>query len=299
MDRLDSMNVFVNVVSLGSFSAASRELRMPLPTVSRRVAELESRLRTKLLVRSTRKLVLTPAGESYLVACKRILDEVAEAERAASGQYLTPRGELILTAPIVFGRLHVIPVVAEFLKLHDEVDVRLVLADRPLNLIDDHLDVAVRIGALPDSQLVAKRIGEIRSVLCASPAYLKQHGTPRSPEQLASRHCITFAGLSGADTWSFTPSTNVHVRSRLVVNTAEAAIDAALAGLGITRVLSYQIADAVKAKRLVTILRRHEPPPSPVNLIYLPELRLTAKVRAFIDFATARLRARLLKDASS
>jgi len=293
MDRIDSMNVFVSVVSQGGFSAASRHLRIPLPTVSRRVSELESHLGTKLLVRSTRKIVLTPAGESYVIACRRILEELAEAERAASGQYLVPKGELALTAPVVFGRLHVLPIVAEFLKRHTEVDVRLVLADRTLNLIDDHVDLAVRIGTLPDSQLVATRVGQIRSVVCASPAYLEERGTPSAPGHLASHDCITFAGLGGSQAWTFDSGESVHVRSRLSVNTAEAAIDAALAGVGLTRVLSYQIADAVKAGKLVRVLKRHEPPPSPVHLIYFSELRLTAKIRAFIDFATPRLRARL------
>jgi DNA-binding transcriptional LysR family regulator len=293
MDRIDSMKVFVSVVSQGSFSAASRQLRMPLPTVSRKVSELESHLGTKLLVRSTRRIALTPAGESYVSACKRILEELAEAERAASGQYLVPKGELVMTAPIVFGRLHVLPVVTEFLKRHPEVDVRLMLADRTLNLIDDHVDLAVRIGTLPDSQLVATRLGQIRSVVCASPAYLEKRGTPRTPRQLASHDCITFAGLGSSQAWTFASGEAVRIRSRLSVTTAEAAIDAALAGLGLARVLSYQIADAVAAEKLVTVLKRHEPPPSPVNLLYLPELRLTAKVRAFIDFATPKLRTRL------
>ena len=294
MDRFDSMAVFACVVSRGSFSAASRELRMPLPTVSRKVSDLESRLKTKLLVRSTRKLVLTEAGESYLVDCKRILEEVAEAERAASGEYRAPRGELVVTAPVVLGRRHVLPVVAELLRKHPEVDVRLVLADRALNLIDDRLDVAVRVGALPDSHLVAIRVGEVRSVVCASPTYLREHGIPKSPDHLRSHHCVTFAGLAGPEAWTFRGGQSAEIRSRLIVNTAEAAIDGALAGLGLARVLSYQVADAVKAGKLVTVLKRHEPPPSPVNLIYLPEMRVTAKIRAFIDLAVPKLRTRLL-----
>src|SRR5687767_4909387 len=185
MDRIESMSVFVAVASAGSFSGASRQLRMPLPTVSRRVSDLESHLHAKLYVRSTRKLVLTDAGQSYLLACQRILEQIAEAERGASGHYSVPRGELFVTAPIVFGRLHVLPVVTEFLRTHPHVDVRLVLSDRALNLIDDRLDLAVRIGALPDSSLVASRIGRISRVVCASPAYLDQHGVPRSPGDLS------------------------------------------------------------------------------------------------------------------
>ena len=179
MDRIDSMSVFVAVVAAGSFSAASRELRMPLPTVSRKVAEIESHLNAKLLVRSTRKLVLTEAGQAYVEDCKRILEAVAEAERTASGQYNAPQGELTITAPIVFGRLHVLPV-ADFIRGYARVDVRLLLTDRTLNLVDDRLELAVRIGTLPDSRLVASKIGQIRRVVCASTRYLG-HAARRKP----------------------------------------------------------------------------------------------------------------------
>lgn len=293
MDRFESMSVFVTVVSAGSFSAASRQLRMPLPTVSRKVSELESHLKARLLVRSTRRLVLTDVGESYVADCKRILEEVAEADRGASGEYNAPQGELILTAPIVFGRLHVLPVTAEFLAAYPQVDVRLEMADRPLNLIDEHLDMAVRIGTVPDSRLVAMRIGQIRSVVCASPTYLEEHGVPKSPEDLVQQDCVTFAALTGAESWTFRAEQSVRVHTRLVVNTAEAAIDGAIAGVGFARVLSYQIAEAVKTGKLAIVLKRFEPPPLPVSLIYIRETRLTAKLRAFIDFAAPRLRARL------
>lgn len=293
MDRFESMSVFVTVVSAGSFSAASRQLRMPLPTVSRKVSELESHLKARLLVRSTRKLVLTEAGESYVADCKRILAEVAEADRGASGEYNAPQGELIVTAPVVFGRLHVLPIVAEFLAAYPLVDVRLVLSDRSLNLIDESLDMAVRIGTVPDSRLVATRVGQIRSVVCASPAHLDKHGVPRSPEDLLKHDCVTFAGLTGADYWTFREQQSIRVHSRLIVNTAEAAIDGAIAGIGFARVLSYQIAEAVKAGALTIVLKKFEPPPLPVSLLYIRETRLTAKLRAFIDFAAPRLRARI------
>lgn len=292
MDRLESMSVFVAVVAAGSFSAASRQLRMPLPTVSRKVAEIESHLKAKLLVRSTRKLVLTEAGQAYVEDCRRILDAVTEAERGASGQYNAPQGELTVTAPIVFGRLHVTPVVTEFLRAYERVDVRLLLADRALNLVEDQVDLAVRIGPLPDSRLVASKVGQIRRVVCASPAYLKERGTPRAPRELLNHDCVTFAGLTDAGAWSFSEET-VRVRSRLTTSTAEAAIDASAAGLGLTCTLSYQIADAVQAGRLAVVLRKFEPPPLPVNLIYVHESRITAKLRAFIDYAAPRLRARL------
>ncbi len=293
MDRLESMSVFVAVVAAGSFSAASRQLRMPLPTVSRKVAEIESHLNAKLLVRSTRKLVLTEAGQAYVEDCKRILEAVTEAERGASGQYNAPQGELTITAPIVFGRLHVLPVVAEFLREYARVDVRLLLIDRALNLVEDRLDLAVRIGALADSRLVASKVGQIRRVVCASPGYLEEHGTPKTPQDLLKHECVTFTGLTDAGSWGFRDHQTVRVRSRLTTSTAEAAIDATLAGVGLTCTLSYQIADAVKAGQLAVVLRKFEPPPLPVSLIYVHESRITAKLRAFVDFAAPRLRARL------
>lgn len=293
MDRFESMTVFASVAAAGSFSGASRHLRMPLPTVSRKVSELEAHLSARLFVRSTRKLELTEVGETYLVACKRILEEMAEVDRAASGEYNAPQGELMLTAPIVFGRLHVVPLLAEFLKKHLAVNAHLSLTDRPLNLVDDHMDLAVRIGELPDSSLIAARVGHIRRVVCASPAYLRERGAPRSPAALASHDCVTFSGLESADTWTFREGRSVRVRSRMVVTTAEAAIDGALAGVGLTRVLSYQVADAVRSGALSLVLRKFEPEPLPVSMVYVRDRRLTGKLRAFLDFATPRLRARL------
>jgi DNA-binding transcriptional LysR family regulator len=293
MDRFESMSVFVAVVAAGSFSAASRQLRMPLPTVSRKVAEIESHLDAKLLVRSTRKLVLTEAGQAYVADCKRILEAVTEAERGASGQYNAPQGELAITAPIVFGRLHVVPVLTEFLRAYARVDARLLLLDRPLNLIEDRLDLAVRVGPLPDSRLVASKIGQIRRVVCASPEYLKERGTPKTPHDLLKHECVTFAGLTDAGSWTFRDNESAPVRSRLTASTAEAAIDATVAGIGLTCTLSYQVADAVKAGRLIVLLRRFEPAPLPVSLLYVHESRITAKLRAFVDFAAPRLRARL------
>jgi DNA-binding transcriptional LysR family regulator len=290
MDRLEAMSVFLSVVAHGSLSAASRHLGVPLPTVSRRISELESHLNAKLLLRSTRKLALTEVGKAYVVACKRILDDVAEAERSAAGQYDAPQGELIVTAPTVFGRRHVLPLTAEFLKQHAQVDVRLILTDRSLNLIEAELDLAVRIGTLPDSRLVAIPLGELRSVVCASPAYLRARGTPQAPEQLASHACITLPALAGIDAWTFRDNQSVHVRSRLVVNAAEAAIDAAIAGVGFARVLAYQAAPAIRAGELTIVLDAFEPAPLPVNLLYVKEARLTAKLRRYLDFVTPRLR---------
>jgi DNA-binding transcriptional LysR family regulator len=296
MDRLESMTLLVAAVEAGSLSAAARRLHVPPATMSRKVSELESHLRTRLLVRSTRRLGLTEAGRSYVEACKRILEDVAEAERAAAGEYRVPRGELVVAAPIVFGRLHLVPVIAEFLLAHGEIDVRLALADRMVSLFEERVDVAVRIGELPDSSLIATRVGSIRRVACASPAYLARRGTPRSPDELRAHDCVTFDALGSASAWSFTigkSESAIAVRSRLVVNTAEAAVDATIAGAGVTRVLSYQVADALRTGALAVVLEDFEPAAWPVSLIYPGGRLLPLKVRAFLDFAAPRLKAAL------
>lgn len=297
MDRLDAMSVFSAIVDGGSLSAAGRRLNLPLATVSRKLADLEAHLKTRLLTRSTRRLELTDAGRDYLEACRQILEQVDEAERAAAGAYARVQGRLVVAAPIVFGRLHVVPVAAAFLELHPEVDIQLRLGDRNVNLIEEHVDLALRIGDLPDSSLVATPLGSVRRVVCASPAYLERHGTPQSPDELGAHHCISFDGLEAAEAWAFSGADGrrhpVRVRSRLTVSTADAAIAAATAGLGLTRVLSYQVADALHDGRLVRVLPAHEPPAVPASLIYPGQGRLPMKTRAFIDFATGQLRSRL------
>ena len=197
------MSVFAAIVDGGSLSAAGRRLNVPLATVSRKLADLEAHLKTRLITRSTRKLVLTDAGRDYLDACRQILEQVDEAERAASGAYAKVKGQLVVAAPVVFGRLHVVPVAAAFLEPHPEVDIQLRLGDRNVNLIEEHVDVALRIGDLPDSNLVATQVGTIRRVVCASPAYLKRFGTPQSLGDLAAHRCITFDGLEAASAWIF------------------------------------------------------------------------------------------------
>jgi DNA-binding transcriptional LysR family regulator len=296
MDRFESMSVFVAVVEGQGFSAASRRLGMPLATVSRKVSELEDQLRVKLLNRSTRKVTVTESGQQFFEACRRILSDLGEAERAASGEYSAPRGELILTTPIVFGRLHLVPIVVEFLRAYQEVDVQMRLVDRIVDLLDEHIDLALRIGELPDSSMIAVRIGSIGRVVCASPAYLAAHGVPAHPSELASHEAVTFAGLSSAREWPFRIGTSTEmfaVRSRFTVTTAEAAVDAAIAGAGITRLLSYQAAAAVLDGRLVILLRDYEVDPSPVSLVYPSGRLVPLKLRAFLDFAAPRLKARL------
>lgn len=296
MDRFESMSTLLAAVEGGSLSAASRKLGMPLATVSRKVSELEAHLRTRLINRTSRRLMLTDAGRSYVAACKRILEDIGEAERAAAGEYMAPRGDLTVTAPIVFGRLHVLPVVIEFLKAYPDIDIRVALADRVVNLREDDINLAIRIGELPDSSLVATRVGAIRRVVCGSPAYFAHRGTPKSPGELSTHDCITFDGLMSPDAWKFAVGksiVSVAIHSRLTVNTAEAAIDAAIAEVGITRVLSYQVASALRAGTLALALREFEPKPWPVSLVYAGQGLLPLKLRAFLDFAAPRLKARL------
>ncbi|EJZ20719.1 LysR family transcriptional regulator [Rhizobium sp. Pop5] len=296
MDRLDAMTVLLAVVEQGSLSAASRHLRSPLATISRKVSELEAHLNAQLLQRTNRKVALTEAGRSYVEAAREILDRVEEAERTAAGEYSAPKGELTMTAPIVFGRLHVLPVVVDFLKAYPDINLRLVLGDRLSNLVEDHIDVALRIGNLPDSNLIATRLGAIRRTAYASPDYLSRHAAPGHPSDLTAHDCITFDSMASTVSWTFTEGNRdltVPIRPRLAVTTAEAAVDATVAGLGITRILSYQAAGAETAGLLVPLLQDFEPPPAPVHLVYPTQGLIPLKLRALIDFATPRLRATL------
>jgi DNA-binding transcriptional LysR family regulator len=296
MDRLEAMSVLLNVVETGSLSAASRRIGMPLATVSRKVSELEGHLGTRLINRTSRRISLTEAGQSYVESCRRILEQVAEAEQQVQGEFRVPRGHLVITTPVVFGRLHVLPVAVEFLKSYPEISIRIVQLDRVVNLLEEHVDLAVRIAELPDSSLVARRVGEIRRVLCASPAYFAQRGVPNRPEDLGTHDCVSFENIASPTIWTFQDGQSeisVPIQSRLVVNTAEAAIDAAIAGGGMTRVLSYQVSDAVAAGTLATCLEGFEPRPWPVSLVHTGQGPLPLKLRTFLDFATPRLKARL------
>jgi DNA-binding transcriptional LysR family regulator len=296
------MSVLLAVVDAGSLSAAGRRLGMPLATVSRKISQLEATLNTQLLIRSTRQLTLTESGRGYAAACRRILEEVHEAERAAAGEYTAPRGELIMTAPIVFGRLHVLPVLTEFLQAYPEVSVRLALGDRNLSVLEEHVDLALRIGTLPDSGLITTQLGSLRRVACASPRYLSKRGTPERVQDLAAHDCVSFDLFAVGDTWRFLvdgADTVARIHSRLTVSTAEAAIDAAVAGLGVTCVLSYQLEAALRAGDLKLILETFEPEPLPVSFLYASQGRLPLKLRALLDFATPRLRARLHKAAAA
>jgi DNA-binding transcriptional LysR family regulator len=296
MDRFDAMSVLLAVVEEGSLSAGARRLRAPLTTVSRKVADLEQHLGTRLLVRTSRRVGLTDAGRDYVAASRRILEQVEEAERAAAGEFSEPRGMLSVTASVVFGRRHVLPVAAEFLALYPMIDLRLFLSDRHVNLLDEHLDLGIRIGHLEDSNLVATRVGQVRRVICASPDYLARRGNPAVPEDLREHDGITFRGFSTSPEWRYrgdAPALSVEPRTRLAVNSTEAAIDAAMAGLGVVRVLSYQIVDELRSGALVPLLEAFAPEPIPVQVVYASQGQLPVKARAFLDWLAPRLRARL------
>ena len=222
MDRLEAMTILLAAVDTGSLSAASRQLRIPLPTVSRRVAELEEHLRVRLLLRGNRKLTLTDAGREYVASCRRIMEDLAEAERTAAGEYRTPRGELLVSVPTIMGRMHALPVVVDFLRAHPDIRVRVELNDRRVDLLEEHVDLALRVGELPDSSMIAARVGQSRPVVCASPAYLKIRGVPKKPADLASHECITYQGhYSTRNNWEFHTKGTSHtilLPSRLVVN---------------------------------------------------------------------------------
>ncbi|HUJ58818.1 MAG TPA: LysR family transcriptional regulator [Kofleriaceae bacterium] len=289
MDRLDAMTVFVAVVERGSLAAAARELRRSPAAITRQLAALESHLGSVLLRRTTRALKLTDAGAQYLAACRRILAELADAERVAAGERAQTRGTLAITAPVVMGQMHVQPIVDAFVAANPDVRARIVYADRVVHLVDEGIDVAIRVGALPDSDLLAARVGEVRRVLCASPAYLATHRAPRTPAELARHACIAFTQLVPDRTWAFGRE-RVDVAPRLAVNTAAAAIASARAGHGITCVLSYQVAAELRGGALARVLEAFEPPALPVHVVYSGGGALTAKVRAFVDVAVPRLR---------
>ena len=296
MDRLDAMQVMLTAVECGSLAKASRKLGQPLATVSRKVSELESHLKATLLIRSSKGLELTSAGRTYVTAARTILEQLDEAERAAAGEYTKPQGDLVVTAPVMFGRLHVLPVVTAFLAAFPEVSVELLLTDRVTHLLDDQVDLALRIGDLPDSSLIATRLGAVRRVTCASPAYLASRTTPTVPQDLADHDVISFEGVSSPVTWSYWSDGDeiaVPLRSRLGVSTIDAAIDAGLAGAGVIRTMSYQITNYVRDDLLQLLLEAYEATARPVHLVYGKQNRLPLKLRAFVDFAVPRLRDRL------
>jgi DNA-binding transcriptional LysR family regulator len=296
MDRLDAMSVIIAVTETGSFSAASRKLGTPVATVSRRVSELETRLKAELFQRSSRKMMLTDAGRSYIEACKRIIEQVDDAERQVSGEYRIPKGDLAVTAPWGLGHMHLLPIAVEFLKAYPEIALRLVLTDRVVNTVEENIDVSIRIGTLPDSSMIATRIGSIRFVVCASPAYFAERGSPTKPSDLGDHDCITVDSVATPATWKFAQGNRAIVtpiRSRLCVDTSEAAVQAAIAGAGLARVMSYKMEAARRAGTLTVVLDAFEQEPLPVHMVYAQRKLVPLKLRAFLNWVTPRLKARL------
>ena len=304
MDRFEAMSMFLTAIDKGSLSAAAREMRVPVPTLSRKVADLEALLETQLLTRTTRKLILTDAGVAYAAAARRILEQVDEAERQAAGEFTVPRGELVIAAPVLFGRLHVLPLVADFLAQFPEVNVRLMLGDRNVNLVDDQIDMAVRIGKLPESGMIATRVGSMRRVVCASPKLLKRQGIPQTPGELTGMPCVASIGVQAlASRWRFRlPATGADIEVPIfprLATTAEAAVDAALRGVGFVYLRHYQVVDAVKGGKLRIVLEKYELEPEPVHLIHATQGQMPLKMRRLLDFAAPRLRKALVKISSA
>jgi DNA-binding transcriptional LysR family regulator len=286
MDRLDAMQAFVAVADLQGFAPAARKLGLSPSGVTRLIAALEDRLGARLLQRTTRKVALTDVGTRYLERVRRILADVEEAESSAEGERTRPSGRLVVSAPIGFGRLHVSPLMSHYLARHPEVAADLRLTDRVVNLVEDGVDLAVRIGHLPDSTLVARHVGEMRRIVVASHAYLEQRGEPQTPEAITSHDTIQFGAAMAAPEWHFVEQgrdIRVVCTPRFATNSADAAIHYAAQGGGLTRVLAYQAAEAIKAGRLRIVLEKFEPPALPIHAVYPTSRLLSAKVRAFID----------------
>lgn len=293
----EQLRVFLAVADTGGFASAARHLRVSPPAVTRAIAALEQRLGARLLHRTTRLVRLTEVGARFSQDARRILAELEEAEASARGAHIEPQGELSITAPVMFGRLHVAPVLLDFLAQHPKVNARILFIDRVVHLLDEGFDVALRIAPLPDSGFTAARVGAVRRVVVASPDYLARHGEPASPAELPAHTAVGFARTSGEpELWTFAapgdaaPRATAQPRTRLMVNAVDVAIDAAIAGHGLVRLLSYQVRAPIAEGRLRRVLQPFEPPPVPVHLVYPEGRKAAAKVRAFVDFAAQRLR---------
>jgi DNA-binding transcriptional LysR family regulator len=289
MDRIDAMQAFVAVADLKGFAPAARKLRLSPSGVTRAIAALEDRLGARLLQRTTRSVTLTDVGARYLERIRRILSDVEEAEGSAQDERTRPSGRLVVSAPIGFGRLHVSPVMCAYLKRYPDVAGELRLSDRMINLVEDGVDLAVRIGHLADSSLVARHVGEMRRIVVASDGYLAERGEPDTPAAIASHQTIQFGAVAAASDWRFVEQgreIRIACTPRLTTNSADAAIQYAEQGGGLTRVLAYQAADAIKAGRLRIVLAKFEPPALPIQILYPTSRLLSAKVRTFIDLVT-------------
>ena len=299
MDRFDSLRVFVSVATHGSFAEAARRLRLSPSVVTRAIADLENRLGLTLLHRTTRSVRLTERGEIYLESSQRILADVDASDARVRGANATPRGLLTITAPILFGRLHVLPIVSKTLKAHGELAIRLSLSDRYTHLADEGVDVAVRIGALADSSLMAAKLGHVTRVLVASPAYLEARGVPRTPDDLVDHDIVAFENVDATNEWRFDADRKtVRLSPRLMVNSADAAIAAAESSLGITRALSYQVREGVMSGRLALVLADRMPETLPVNAVFPARRQASANLNAFLDTARSHFKAHPLNPSS-
>jgi DNA-binding transcriptional LysR family regulator len=293
LDRLQSMKVLVKAADVGSFADAARQLSMSPPAVTRAVAFLEEVTGARLFVRTTRSIRLTAAGRIYVEDCRRILTAIDEAEASAGGSHTTPSGVLTVTAPVLFGQIYVMPIMLEFLREHSAVTGRVLLFDRVVHLVEEGIDVAIRIGPLPDSDYIATRIGSVRRVVCGAPTYFEEHGTPLTPDDLAQHTIVVNTGSSAPLDWHFGSDTQpVSLRPRLFCNTVDASISAAVSGWGLARVLSYQSAPAIADGRLKLVLEAYEQEPLPIHVMHPEGRHVSAKTRAFVDLAVERLRAK-------
>lgn len=294
MDRFHLMSVFVAVAETEGFAAGARRLRMSPPAVTRAVAALEEQLGVKLFNRTTRYVRTTEAGQRYLTDARRILADLDAANEAAAGINAEPRGHLTITAPEMFGRMHVMPGIIDYLERYPGTEVSAVFLDRVVNLLEEGIDVGIRIGELPDSSMQALRVGSVRLVLCASPDYLKRNGNPQHPQELLKHSIITSSAGGNTADWQFQQLKNSwsqRLQPRLMVTKNDAAIAAAVQGLGITRLLSYQIAPQIATGKLQSILDDFEPPPQPIHIVHREGRYSSTRVRAFIDLLAERLRA--------
>lgn len=294
MDRWQAMRIFVKVAETESFVEAARHLHMSAPAITRAIAALEELIGARLFVRTTRSVKLTDAGGRYFDDCRRILSDIAEAEASAAGSSAKPSGTLTVTAPSMFGHMYVLPVVMEYIDSHPSVTARTFFIDRPVNMIEEGVDVAIRIGHLADSGFTAIQVGSVRRVLCGSPEYFERHGIPRTPADLRDHRIAASTSAWSSPEWRFAQDQRVTVHPALQTNSNEAAISAATAGWGITRVLNYQIGPALLEGKLQIVLGDHEEPTLPIHVLFPEGRHASAKVRAFVDLAVARLRANRL-----
>lgn len=293
MDRFHLMNVLVAVVDAQGFAGAARKLAISPPAVTRAVNELEAHLGLRLLTRTTRTVRVTDAGERYVQDCRRILAEMAEADESVTGQHSAPRGRLTITAPVLFGGKFVTPIVTEYLQRYPEVTASCLFLDRVVNMVDEGADVAIRIGELPDSTMQAIRVGQVRRVVCASPAYLKAHGIPLTPDDLQQHAIVSTSSLAPQQEWRFQHNgapLSVRLLARMSTTTNDSAIAAVMGGFGLTRRLSYQVAEHLRSRKLQTVLADYEPEPVPIHVVHREGRQAPHRVRAFIDLAIERLR---------